>query len=280
MSTICEKIRYTVSATLKFGKQEDEVLRTEACYISNLGTVRKNNEDSLLLNDLLVSERNMQHGDCLISSASSQVYAVADGMGGHRKGEVASRTVLEVFRDKYEGICDTTGLADVALSAKTTLNWLAAKDRDSFGMGTTVTGLLVTSGKYFLFHCGDSRLYRLVGRSLERLTKDHSLVQRLFDEGVITEEEMRSHPQKNILSAALMGDLQSGLPVVDVQEIDPAAGNTFLLCSDGLWESVGRRDMEECFLPDTNETSCLFDKAMAAGAGDNVSMIVVKILEG
>ncbi|MDA8432901.1 MAG: hypothetical protein M0Z60_08055, partial [Nitrospiraceae bacterium] len=162
----------------------------------------------------------------------------------------------------------------------------AAIDRDAretperFGMGTTVTGILIAGERSFLFHCGDSRLYRLAGRCLEKLTVDHSMVQRLFDEGVITEDQMRSHPQKNILSAALMGDMQSGLPPLEVREISPDCQGTFLLCSDGLWEGVGRSDMEECLLSDGHDASCLFEKAISAGARDNVSFIVLKISKG
>jgi serine/threonine protein phosphatase PrpC len=260
-------------------KQEEVYLRTEAWYISNAGKVRKNNEDSLLLNDLLLPGGDMRQADRIASSGLTQIYAVADGMGGHQKGEIASRTVLEVLRDKYASIRDARGMTDVIRSAKTALNWLVERDRESFGMGTTVTGLLLTGGKCFLFHCGDSRLYRLTDRFLKKLTRDHSVVQMLFDEGTITEEEMRYHPQKNILSAALMGDLQSGLPDVEIREIDMDGQATFLLCSDGLWESVGRKDMEACFLPHKDEAACLFDKAMTAGATDNVSMIVVKVSE-
>jgi serine/threonine protein phosphatase PrpC len=252
-------------------------LRTEASYISNIGRVRKSNEDSLLLNGLLLSGGNMEKTGRVASSAPIQIYAVADGMGGHQKGEVASRTVLEVLGDKYLTIRDTQDLTDSILSAKAALNWLVERDRDSLGMGTTVTGLLVSEGKCFLFHCGDSRLYHLADRSLEKLTRDHSLVQLLFDEGVITEDEMRSHPQKNILNSALMGDLQSTLPEVEVYEIDCSGRATFLLCSDGLWESVGRNDMEDCFLAHKDEVACLFDKAMSSGARDNISVIVLKI---
>ena len=254
-------------------------MRVEACYITNIGKIRKNNEDSLLLNDLVVSEMNLERVDCVASSEERQIYAVADGMGGHQRGEVASRTVLEMLKDKYVAVQDTEDLIDIVKSAKSALNWLVEKDRDSYGLGTTATGLFVGAGRCFLFHCGDSRLYRLKGDVLERLTKDHSLVQRLLEEGVITEEEMRTHPQKNILTSALIGDLQGASPIVEVREVSLSGRETFLLCSDGLWESVGRPDMEKCFMPLHGEAECLFDKAMASGARDNVSLIVVKISE-
>ncbi|MGE5299578.1 MAG: PP2C family protein-serine/threonine phosphatase [Acidobacteriota bacterium] len=255
-------------------------MRVEACYITNVGKIRRNNEDSLLLNNLVVSETNLERVGCVASSEERQIYAVADGMGGHQRGEVASRTVLEMLKDKYLAVEDTGDLIDIMKSAKSALNWLVEKDRDSYGLGTTATGLFVGAGRCFLFHCGDSRLYRLKGNVLERLTKDHSLVQRLLEEGVITEEEMRKHPQKNILTSALIGDMQSASPAVEVREVSLSGRETFLLCSDGLWESVSRQDMQECFLPLHGETECLFDKAMASGARDNISMIVVKISDG
>jgi serine/threonine protein phosphatase PrpC len=254
-------------------------VRVEACYVTNVGKIRKNNEDALLLNDLVVSETNQERVVCVASSEERQIYAVADGMGGHQRGEVASRTVLEVLKDKYEAVEGAEDIADIMKSAKSALNWLVEKDRESYGMGTTATGLFIGAGRCFLFHCGDSRLYRLRGAALERLTNDHSLVQRLLDEGVISEEEMRTHPQKNILTSALIGDLQSAFPIMEVREVHLAGRETFLLCSDGLWESVGRPDMEDCFQPPHGEAECLFNKAMASGARDNISLIVVKISE-
>jgi protein phosphatase len=257
--------------------REGARVRVEALYITNIGKIRKNNEDSLLLNNMVLSEMSVEKAGCVESFDERQIYAVADGMGGHQRGEVASRTVLEVLKDRYAAAQGAEDVLDMLKSSKSALNWLVEKDRESYGLGTTATGLLMGAGRCFLFHCGDSRLYRLNGRVLERLTKDHSLVESLFDDGVISEEEMRSHPQKNILTSALIGDAQSAFPKMEVREIHLSDRETFLLCSDGLWESVGRREMEECFLPLKGEAGCLFDKAMAAGASDNVSLIVLKI---
>jgi len=248
-----------------------------ACYISNTGKVRKINEDSMLLNDLLVCRANMDVVACAKHSGDKQIYAVADGMGGHQKGETASKTVLDVLQKQYMSAADAGDVSDIIVSAKKELNRVAAEDRSTFGLGTTVTGLFLTDGRAFVFNCGDSRVYRVEGGALRRLTRDHSLVQDLVDSGVITEDEMRSHPQKNIVTSAITGDLREALPEIDVEEIEGLNGSTFLLCSDGLWESMRKENMEACLPLSGDPAQCLFDRAMESGGRDNISVILLKV---
>ncbi len=251
-------------------------MRVDACYISNIGKAREKNEDSLLVNGLLVSGVNMDKPLSMQSAETGQIYVVADGMGGHQRGEVASRTVLQVFKKRYREIKKAGDISEIMWYSKETLNIAARDDRNSSRMGTTVSGIFLADKEAFVFNCGDSRVYRLQGGSLERLTRDHSVVQELFDLGTITEDEMRFHPQKNIITSALIADLLGSMPEFDVKTISVSGDTTFLICSDGLWESVKREDMEKCFKDQKKTAECLFDRAISGGGRDNISAIVLR----
>jgi serine/threonine protein phosphatase PrpC len=256
---------------------EDYDMRVEASYISNIGKTRKKNEDSILVNDLLISEANMDRAAHLQSSGENQAYIVADGMGGHQRGELASKTVLEVIRKRYLGIENAADISEVILSSKATLNDLAKEDSLKYGMGTTVSGIILTDKGSFVFNCGDSRVYLLNDGSLERLTKDHSVVQELVDFGAITEEEMRFHSQKNVITSAVIADLLGGMPELDVKAVKISDDSTFLICTDGLWESMRREEMEECFTDRKKAVQCLFERAIAGEGRDNISAIVLRV---
>jgi PPM family protein phosphatase len=251
----------------------------DACYVTNTGKVRKNNEDSLLLNGTLV-RGSMSGTGSERSEGDRQVYMVADGMGGHAKGEVASGTVLNVFKERYADLDSAEHITEVLQAAKERLNNLVEKDQSTFGMGTTVAGMFFTKAKAFVLNCGDSRVYESADH-LRKITKDHSLVQELVDSGTITEEETRTHPQKNIITSALMGDLRRGLPLYSLEETRIMKGQKFLLCSDGLWESLGDRHMAECLGKKgiKEGLECLFRDTLAAGASDNVSIILLQVAE-
>jgi serine/threonine protein phosphatase PrpC len=251
-----------------------------ACYVSSAGKVRRNNEDSVLLNDTLIVMGSMSGVESLISRGDRLAYMVADGMGGHARGEAASSMVLTVFKEGYKDVDKEDHIRDLIRTAKEALNGLAEKEPGSFGLGTTVAGIVFSGGKAFLLNCGDSRVYEADG-SLKKITKDHSLVQELAASGTITEEEMRTHPQKNIITSALMGDLRTGLPLYSLAELEIRKGRRFLLCSDGLWESLSYREMAECLKgKEIKEgAECLFRRTMDAGAADNVSIILLEVAE-
>ncbi len=250
-----------------------------ACYVSNTGRVRRNNEDSILVNELLISADEMERAECVRTEGEKLTYVVADGMGGHQKGEVASGTVLSIFKEK-KGLIDKEKIMDVMRLAKESLNKIAETDRDSLGLGTTISGMSLTDGNSFVFNCGDSRVYRLKNEAIERITRDDSLVQELVDAGIITEDEMRIHPQKNIITSAVTGDLRGDLPAFSVGEIKVKKGERFLLCTDGVWESMSHSEMEGCLsgkdLKDA--VNRLAEKTMESGARDNFSIIALEIL--
>ncbi|MEJ2697324.1 MAG: protein phosphatase 2C domain-containing protein [Candidatus Sulfobium sp.] len=250
-----------------------------ACYVTNTGKVRRNNEDSLLINETLVTG-NMREVETVRSKGDRLVYMVADGMGGHAKGEVASSGVLTVFKDGYKDLRTAEQVGDLVLLAKESLDRMVMKDGSIFGLGTTVAGIFFSDSKAFLLNCGDSRVYESNG-SVRKITRDDSLVQELVDSGTITEEEMRTHPQKNIITSAIIGDLKTGPPGYSLEKMTTVKGQKFLLCSDGLWESLGCRDMAECLHHKgiREGAECLFRKTLEAGAADNVSLILLEVAE-
>lgn len=250
-----------------------------ACYVSHTGKVRHHNEDSLLLNDLLISGADVEEVKCLQSEEERHIFIVADGMGGHQKGEVASRTVLTAFKDKYGQANNKEDIMEIMRLAREELNRIVEDDEHSYGLGTTIAGILIVEDRALIFSCGDSRIYHLRGDSLERITKDHSCVQELVDAGVIAEDEMRSHPQRNVITSSLTGDGRRGLPEIEMKELPVAKGQKFLLCSDGLWESMRLDAMEECYSNRYQKeiVECLYEKTMKSGARDNLSVIALEI---
>ncbi len=252
-------------------------MHADASYISNIGNAREKNEDSILVNDLLVSDVSMDIPGFIRSSEENQIYIVADGMGGHQRGEVASRTVLQVFKKRYREVRNAGDIGKIMLLSKETLNTTARDDIHNYGMGTTVSGILLAGKEAFLLNCGDSRVYLLQGGSLEKLTRDHSVVQELLDFGTITEEEMRFHPQKNIITSAVIADLRGGQPDFDVRTLSISADSTFLICTDGLWESLRRQEMGACFADQESAVQCLFYRAITSGGRDNISAIVLRV---
>jgi serine/threonine protein phosphatase PrpC len=258
----------------------DRRITANICYLSHTGKVRENNEDGLLVNEILISQGSMEGPECLSWEGERLICLVADGMGGHRKGEVASRMVLDVFRTRYEEVEGKEQIAGIMSLAREELNRFVETDRNNFGLGTTISGMVILSGKGTVFNCGDSRVYRQRGNSLEGITKDHSLVQGLADAGVISEEEMRTHPQKNIITSSLMGDLGHHLPVFSVRDVEIRSGDRFFLCTDGVWESMSHAEMERCLQAEGEAgIRCIFHKIFSAGARDNLTMIVVDVIE-
>ncbi|MBT2523590.1 PP2C family serine/threonine-protein phosphatase [Arthrobacter sp. ISL-28] len=207
---------------------------------------------------------------------------VADGMGGHAGGDVASAaTVLDMIHldtDEYDGDAETV-LADEIQTANSLLSELVHINPKLAGMGTTVTALLLVEGKLHFAHIGDSRAYRLRNDEFEQISVDHTFVQRLIDEGRLRPEEAETHPHKNVLMRVL-GDVDAS-PELDLATLDVQPGERWLLCSDGLNYVAGHvvertvretKDIREC-------VETLVDLTLEAGAPDNVTVVMVEIAE-
>jgi protein phosphatase len=204
---------------------------------------------------------------------------VADGLGGHAAGEVASRTAVEevirMCRKGHPG--DFPELLRAAvLAAHREIHRRAQTDSKLHGMGTTCTVLAFVGHRAYLAHVGDSRAYRYRA-SLEQLTRDHTMAQQLLSESAILPEEIRTHPAGHILTRALG---MAELPAIDIREpITVASGDRFLLCSDGLTGHVSDGEIAEALSTMKPDDACehLLGLACSAGGRDNISVAIVVV---
>jgi serine/threonine protein phosphatase PrpC len=233
----------------------------EAGARSDIGRARKRNEDAYLVKEPL--------------------FAVADGMGGHRGGDVASAMALEILEAGGEGeerpiVLLISGIK----SANQRVLERAEADRDLRGMGTTLTAVVAEDAKAHVAHVGDSRAYLLrEGNALQQLTEDHTLVQRMVREGRLSPEEAGTHPQRSILTRVLGVEEEVS---VDELTLDLHAGDRLLLCTDGLTSMVGRDRIQQILEAEREpQAACdkLIDAANRAGGEDNITVIVLDFLE-
>jgi serine/threonine protein phosphatase PrpC len=203
------------------------------------------------------------------------LFAVADGMGGHQGGEVASKLALERLRRAADGGSD---LADVVREANRAVFSKASEDPGLAGMGTTLTAVVLQGDRLRLAHVGDSRMYRIRDGNMERVTRDHTVVENLVEKGQLTPREAHIHPQRSILTRALgvEEDVQ-----VDEAEIDLKPGDRLLLCSDGLTGMVDENDILRILTENDDDpqaaSDALVDAANDAGGQDNITAVVLDV---
>jgi protein phosphatase len=229
---------------------------------SHKGMIREGNEDS--------------------GYAGPRLLAVADGMGGQAAGEVASSEVLSTIvelDDDVPGADLLDALRSAVDRANDRLRVMVDDDPQLEGMGTTLTALLWTGSRLGLAHIGDSRAYLLRDGALAQITQDHTWVQRLVDEGRITEEEADHHPQRSLLMRALDG---RGQVEPDLSVREARAGDRYLICSDGLSGVVSRETMEDTLLTYGNPGDAvqeLIQLALRGGGPDNITCIVADVVD-
>jgi PPM family protein phosphatase len=213
--------------------------------------------------------------------ARAPIFVVADGMGGARAGEVASKAAADAFeRDMPEGPLEQ-GLRKVIEAANHEIHELARNDPSRSGMGTTLTAAVIdpAAEEVVLGHVGDSRAYRLRDGRLERLTRDHSLVEEMRRRGQLTDEQAEDHPQRSIITRALGPEPEVE---VDLQTVPARAGDVFLLCSDGLTTMIGDDRIAEVLggggsMEDA--VRILVDDANNAGGRDNITAVAFRLEE-
>ncbi|MEW5763138.1 MAG: Stp1/IreP family PP2C-type Ser/Thr phosphatase [Bacillota bacterium] len=232
--------------------------------VTHPGCLRPNNEDALCT-----------RGDL-------GLFAVADGLGGHRAGEVASRIALEVLEREvaaHPEERDTRALLATAVEvANRQVCVLAQQESSCAGMGTTLSACLIRGGWLTVAHVGDSRVYLLRDDCIKQLTEDHSLVQELVRQGKISSEDAAEHPYRNVISRALG---TADRVEVDIMQVALAPGDRVFLCTDGLSNQVGDEEilsMAGAPAPDT-AVSRLLEAALARGGPDNITMVLVVIEE-
>jgi len=230
-----------------------------AAWATDVGRVRPGNEDAILIDDRL------------------GVFAVADGMGGHVAGEVASSTAVEAVR---AAIANGDTIDEAIRAANRAVRERAALDPELAGMGTTLTAVVPLDGAHVLIgHVGDSRAYLLHDAQLRRLTDDHSLVEELLREGRITEEQAEVHPQRSIITRAIGVE-----PAIDVDlyTITVRNGDRILICSDGLTDMLRESDIERLADRSVDAATAADQLVVAAndaGGGDNITVVVLDVTE-
>ncbi len=229
---------------------------------SHKGMIREGNEDS--------------------GYAGPRLLAIADGMGGQAAGEVASSEVISTIvalDDDVPGSDILTSLGTAVQRANDQLRQMVEEDPSLEGMGTTLTALLWTGQRLGLVHVGDSRAYLLRDGVLTQITQDHTWVQRLVDEGRITEEEAGTHPQRSLLMRAL-GSGDHVEPDLSIREV--RAGDRYLICSDGLSGVVSHQTLEDTlasYQGPQETVQELIQLALRGGGPDNITVIVADVLD-
>ena len=216
----------------------------------------------------------------------SSLLAVADGMGGHAGGEVASKIAITTLAGMVPVLTaqdiDTDSIEDLLLNSLHTIDGeialVASDEIELRGMGTTLTALLIRDGRAALLHVGDSRCYRLRGNTFEQLTHDHTVLQELLDSGTISMSEAHDHPQRSMLTQVLMGE-GSVAPVLMVYEVNPK--DRFLLCSDGLSSVLTEKEIKSLLKKSNRDEAveALVEATYVNGAPDNVTVVVADVIE-
>jgi PPM family protein phosphatase len=240
-------------------------LRVRSGSATDVGRVRDHNEDSLI--------------------ARGMVFAVADGMGGHAAGEVASRIAVEALSTLVDHPpTRTEDVADVLREANDGILRSQERDPEQRGMGTTVAGLTVVDAggreHWVVFNIGDSRVYRLADNRMSMVTRDHSEVRELMDAGLIDAAEAARHPMRNVITRSLGSD---PAPSPDVWVLPPTPGERFIVCSDGLSNELDDREiMLVARQYDDPQIAAdqLVAAAVRAGGRDNVTVVVVAVDAG
>ena len=212
---------------------------------------------------------------------SSVLAVVCDGMGGANSGNIASQKATEVitsfFERSYRKGLDAVGitalLQSAILSANIEIFDLASKKKELSGMGTTVVAAYVSNEFTVISHIGDSRAY-LIDTEVTQLTRDHSVVQFLVENGKLTYEEARVHPRRNVITRALGIEAEV---LVDSGEFKIKEGQSLLLCSDGLSNFITKEEIKDIFdnLDIQDVVKALVDKANNNGGGDNITVVTV-----
>ena len=232
--------------------------------ITDTGSKRKNNQDSIFFSDEPVG-------------SLPNLYIVADGMGGHRAGDKASRMAIDItveFIKKSTLENPIAILKRAMIYANNEIYKSANKDPDLVGMGTTMVAAVALEGKLYVANVGDSRLY-VVNNDIRQITMDHSLVEEMIRSGELERKKGRNHPEKNIITKA-MGSKDEVVP--DFFEIDMEPEDKYVLCSDGLSNMVEDDEIRDIVVDyrDIKEAAkALVDRANYYGGSDNISVVIV-----
>lgn len=252
----------TTNYELRLPGRPDELIRLNWAAATDTGRRRKANEDSYV--------------------AQSPIFAVADGMGGHSAGDLASAAVVTRLAEAINEGFATTAAVDRALE-KATEDIDQVGEDSELGVGTTVTGAVLTlqgGEPYFaVFNIGDSRVYQFERNELRQVTVDHSVVQEMVDSGIINREQAEHHPDSNVITRAVGFNMP---PTADYWMLPLRPGFRLLICSDGLTKELGDERLRlhlAAGLSARETAHSLVDAALAAGGRDNITTIVLDVID-
>lgn len=242
----------------------------ETFGLSDVGCIRELNEDCFCIHGF---EDGNERGFCIL----------ADGMGGHNAGEVASQSAVKFIAERLKGVLDAPAdaeipaeLTDAIERANDKVYRMSAESTAHSGMGTTVVAAYIDGGAVYVANVGDSRAYVVKSDGMDQITTDHSVVEELVKSGTITHEEARVHPQRNIITRAVGTE-----PSIrtDVFECECSSGDVLLLCSDGLSTMLKDDEIEAIIKREETleKTVCnLVDAAKERGGLDNITVICIR----
>jgi protein phosphatase len=240
---------------------------------SDVGLVRKTNEDSYIVK---------------IEQDKFLIAIVADGMGGHQGGKIASNLSVDTIVESIEqcfpdDIDDDLVEIDVMKAVKSSIKHanekvfnLSQEHQHLLGMGTTIVVALIYNGEVIIGHVGDSRAYIISGQEIKQITTDHSLVNELFTQGKISEDEALVHPQRNMITRAIGTSPQID---IDISKYQWATDDILLLCTDGLSEVVTGKEILDTFLAEKSieeAVSMLLNQSLQIGGKDNITIVAIK----
>lgn len=246
------------------GRTDTEFISGSNSFISwgarsDVGLVREHNEDSFLLR--------------------TPLFAVCDGMGGHAAGEVASSIAVKVIGEEAPNTADDVLLGAAIEAANQAVIEAPQKGIGKPGMGSTASAIFIEGNQMAVAHVGDSRIYLLHHGTLVRITHDHSYVEELVDSGQITADEARNHPSRSVVTRALGSDPEM---YADHFTLEVSDGDRIILCSDGLSSMILDDEIESIAVSNItpqNAADSLVSAALTAGGADNITVIVVDILD-
>ena len=224
---------------------------------THVGNVRPTNQDTIIL--------------------GQNLYGVADGMGGHLAGDIASKMTGELLTEALKGLEPRTDtLAQCISNINAQVFTRQQTDESLRGMGTTLTVIWEGTQSVFLAHIGDSRAYLLRDGDFRQITKDHSMVAELVREGLLTEEEAAVHPYRHMITRAVGTDPEVE---TDVQAVDKMPGDRWLICSDGLSGCVPNADMAEILAENGLQEAAdkLLQLALTRGGQDNITLVIAEV---
>jgi serine/threonine protein phosphatase PrpC len=246
----------------------------ELASLTDVGCQRENNEDSYSY---------WEAADDASFAALGRLAIVADGMGGHDGGQVASQIAVKTLAETYAGSSETDPqkrLLSALQEAHRRIQRQAQADPRLGSMGTTCTAIALVNDRLYFVHVGDSRLYLLREGKLRPLTRDHTLIARLLENGLIQPDQAHDHPQKHVLTSAL-GVPDNGNMDIDFsrEPLPLKKGDVLIICTDGLWGQMDSGEIQQVLISQSPDAACraLVQLAKDRGGPDNITLQVLRI---